>query len=163
MTRKGYKQTAEHSAKIAVGMRGRKQSPAHIRNRRLVDRYIPWSSERKARQSAVIKRHAGLDIECNCYVHSHNCKVSGLTWLLAEALNKMGFKVQPEANFGRRSIDVLLVDEWLAFEADGNYWHELNENQIPGYHEIRDNELLETWNLPTIRLTEQEVRDLAKS
>ena len=110
-----------------------------------------------------MQKHSQLDlVGCNCYVHSHNSKVSGLTWQLAEALTCLGFVVQPEAQIERRSIDVLLIDEWIAFEADGQYWHELNETQFPGYHEIRDNELLERHGLPTVHLTEDEVCALSE-
>ncbi len=114
-------------------------------------------------ESLAKKAHAKLDLpDCNCYVHSHNNKVSELTWLLADALARMGFRVQPEAMLGRRSVDALLIDEWVAFEADGEYWHKVNEGQFPGYHTIRDAELRAVWNLPTVHLTEQEVRALAK-
>lgn len=114
-------------------------------------------------ESVAKKAHAKLDLpNCNCYVHSHNNKVSELTWLLADALAKRGFLVQPEARLGRRSVDALLLNEWIAFEADGEYWHRMNESQFPDYHQTRDAELNEIWDLPTVHLTEQEVRALAK-
>ena len=140
------------------------RTPEHIANQANSHRGHKLSTETVAHLVESLKEHRALnDVDCNCYVHSPNRRVSSLTWKLADALTKLGFRVQPEAKLGRRSIDVLLIDEWLAFEADGKYWHDINEAQFPGYHKTRDLELLKKWNLPTVRITEQEVLELEQA
>mgnify|MGYP001620038333 FL=1 len=139
----GRKHTLETRAKISAAHKGRIKSPE---TRAKMSAKIFTKKQRAAMRAGTIA-HMMLDIECNCITHAHS-KVSKLTWLLAEALVRAGFTVQPEANIGRRSIDVLLIDEWVAFEADGGYWHNL-----PGRHsqdKKRDKELLKIWNLPKV-------------
>ena len=64
-----------------------------------------------------------------------------------------------EKYFGRYRIDAYLPPPYhLAFEADGKYWHTLHKQKDPGYYHRRDAYLLRKFNLPTVRLTEDEIQ-----
>ncbi len=77
---------------------------------------------------------------------------------MVDFLIQAGFdKIAIEEKFGPYSVDVLLLDEWLAFEADGTYWHEANQTN----YEARDTWLLQEHGLQTVRLTEDEVNMIA--
>ncbi|KKL61324.1 hypothetical protein LCGC14_2196450 [marine sediment metagenome] len=76
---------------------------------------------------------------------------------MVDFLVNAGFDIViPEVQFGGFSVDALLADEWVAFEADGEYWHRnRQENDI-----ARDEYLLKEFNLPVIRLTQVEIGEL---
>ncbi len=109
----------------------------------------------------VGERHRKLNLpNCRCYVHgaARPYMVSSYTWKLASSLVALGFgKVIPEAQFGKKRVDSLLADEWLAFEADGNY-HFTKERRE--YDAQRDAGLLERFDLPVVRLSGDEVQRL---
>lgn len=119
------------------------------------------SSMTKERYKEISKRHNDLDLpNCRCYVHgaARPYMISSLTWKLADVLVAAGFnKVIAEAQFGRKRVDVLLADEWLAFEADGNY-HFTDDRQA--YDKQRDEDLLNRFDLPVVRLSGSEVEKL---
>lgn len=99
---------------------------------------------------------------CRCYVHgaARPYMVSSYTWKLAEALVAAGFEIViPEQQFGLKRVDVLLGEEWLAFEADGAY-HFTAERRM--YDRQRDAELYECFELPVTRLSGSEVEQLWK-
>jgi hypothetical protein len=82
---------------------------------------------------------------------------SSLSWTLVDFLSNAGFdNIVLEEKFGPYSVDVLLADEWLAFEADGEYWHEKNKTD----YDARDRYLLENFGLPVVRLAEAEIREV---
>lgn len=83
--------------------------------------------------------------------------MSSLSFKLAGFLNDAGFEtIVLEQQFGPYSVDVLLADEWIAFEADGEYWHQANSTD----YEARDRWLLDRYDLPVVRLTQAEVEAL---
>ena len=143
-SRKGQLLSPEHRAKLSVAHKGVSLSETHckaigkVQKGKLVSLLTRQkiSSAQKGRLMSKerhdkLMAHVALDIECRCYAHSPKpFTPSSLTWRLAETLQRLGFKIQPEAQLRRRSIDVLLIDEWLAFEADGGYWHS-NKRPIP--------------------------------
>lgn len=68
-------------------------------------------------------------------------------------------EVMLEKHFGKYTADAYLPPPYhLAFEADGDYWHPMVEENRPGYYARRDAELLSRFNLPVVRLTESEIR-----
>ena len=86
--------------------------------------------------------------------------ISSYTWKLAEVLVAAGFEVViPEQQFGHKRVDVLLGEEWLAFEADGAYHFTVERR---AYDEQRDQELLKRFALPVVRLSGAEVETLWK-
>ena len=134
----------ETRQKISTALKGRETTPEHRANlsKALKGREITWD------------------------LHS---SASSLTWKLADFLSKVGFEiVLPEARVGRYTVDVLLAQEWIAFEADGNYWHSdkvlsrkgFNPNRLSDAE--RDEKILDGFDLPIVRLTEDEVNSLHK-
>jgi len=126
-------------------------------------RGIPQSIEMRE------KIAVGHKFNCTCArhktpVHKGKCKCarcsirspSSNTWKLTSFLQGVGFdNLVPEAQFGPYRVDVLLADEWIAFEADGDYWHSL-----PGrkeYDKQRDQFLFEEFQLPIVRLSQDDV------
>ena len=79
---------------------------------------------------------------------------------LAGFLIDAGFDLIPEVPFGRYIVDLYEPIRHLAFEADGTYWHDRNERERPGYYAQRDQELLSTHLLPTVRFPEAEINQL---
>ena len=63
--------------------------------------------------------------------------------------------VIPEERFGKYSVDFLLAEEWLAIEVDGSYWHSVNKTD----YKARDQYLLKRFNLPVVRLSEEELNN----
>ena len=37
-----------------------------------------------------------------------------------------------------KELDIYLPELRLAFEYDGKYWHEIHEERLPGYHDLKD-------------------------
>ena len=95
-----------------------------------------------------------------------NICVSNLTYKLAEVLETCGFNVAIEQLFWPYTVDVLLLDKWIAFEADGNYWHDpewlkrtgRTPNKLTDIE--RDQRLFAKHQLPVVRLGENEVNKL---
>ena len=64
--------------------------------------------------------------------------------------------VVPQKAFGRYNVDAYLPPPYhLAFEADGEYWHD------PKKDAIRDTQLLSKFQLPVVRLSERELQKAA--
>ncbi len=145
----GRKVSAETREKIAKAQRG-KPRPAGSGH------HQPHTDETKKRLSDTKRRHAALDLPtCRCYVHGAKTpnNPSLLSWKMVAFLDAAGFSVIiPEQQFGRYRVDALLAEEWLAFEADGNGWHNAE------YDEKRDKFLLENFALPVVRLTQKEIQ-----
>ncbi len=116
------------------------------------------SDETKKRQSINQRRHASLNLpSCNCFIHQKQKNPSNLSWKMVDFLVEAGFDIViPEVQLGGFSVDALLAEEWVAFEADGEYWHrDRQENDSR-----RDEYLLEEFNLPVVRLTQAEIGEL---
>ncbi len=134
---KGHPKSPDHIAKVSAALRntfGNKN----------------WTSP-----------HRALDLpDCRCYAHgaARPYMVSSYTWMLCDILKSLGFElIVPEAQFGLYRVDALLAEEWVAFEADGNY-HFTPERQA--YDAQRDTNLLKRFGLPVVRLTGTEVKRL---
>ena len=80
---------------------------------------------------------------------------SKLGWKLIDFLADAGFEiVLPEVQIGPYRIDALLAEEWLAFEADEEFHSKHTEADL-----ARDEYLLQHHNLPTVRLSEEDLID----
>lgn len=138
----GRPKTAEQRAKQSAAMKGR-------------------VTQTREQRRAVVAKHNSLERpDCRCYVHggARPYMISSYTWLLAEVLVAAGFDtIIPEAQFGLKRVDVLLGDDWLAFEADGAY-HFSAERRA--YDAQRDRWLLDNFELPVVRLSGREVQAL---
>src|SRR3990167_229390 len=98
-----------------------------------------------------ILRHLDTITDCNCFAHNpyrHKGGISPLQWKMTNFLADRFDIVIPEVRFGRFSVDVLLAEEWVAFEADGAGWHKDKEKDTK-----RDAWLLENFDLPVVRLS----------
>ena len=125
---------------------------------------LPWNAgltketdERVAKYARGVREHME---RCSGSCGGASCNPqnpSSLSWTLAQFLVNAGFNIALEQRFGRYSVDVLVLDEWLAFEADGEYWHEVNKTD----YDARDEYLLREHGLPVIRLTENEIKGLS--
>lgn len=62
-----------------------------------------------------------------------------------------------EKRFGRFRVDAYLPPPYhLAFEADGEHWHNKK------YDKKRDAELMKRFGLPVVRMSEQELNGVAR-
>lgn len=53
-----------------------------------------------------------------------------------------------------KELDVYLPELRLAFEYDGTYWHEIHEERLPGYHDLKDS-LAKEKNIELIHIKEE--------
>ena len=140
----GHKVTQEAREKQRRGMLGKNTGPV--------------SDETRRRMSIANKRHSAKNLpSCRCFQHySGNENPSQLSWKLINFLSDAGFGIIiPEVRFGRFSVDALLAEEWVAFEADGKYWHSVNKTD----YVARDKYLLKEFGLPVIRISEEEINN----
>ena len=151
--------TEKRRRNISLALKGLKRSAAHCAAISVSRKGKNYTSREK--RQAIVRKHNSLDLpNCRCYVHgaARPYMVSSYTWKLTSSLVALGFdKVIPEAQFGKKRVDALLADEWLAFEADGNY-HFTKERRE--YDAQRDAGLLERFDLPVVRLSGDEVQRL---
>ena len=147
---KGVPHTLEAKAKMGLASMGR----------------TPWNKGlTKESDTRVMKyaRSVQQHIEtCNGSCGGASCgnreNPSQLQWQVYDLLLKDFEVVIPETRFGKYSVDFLLAEEWLAVEVDGSYWHSVNKTD----YKARDQYLLENFNLPVIRLSEEELREAEK-
>lgn len=152
---KGQKHTAEAKVKMSLARKGIPKTPEHL---------AKLSIALKGTMKAGLARHRALDLpNCRCYSHgaARPYMVSSYTWMLCDVLVALGFElVIPEAQFGLYRVDALLAEEWIAFEADGNY-HFTKERHT--YDLQRDIKLLDRFGLPVVRFSGAEVKQLWKA
>ena len=113
------------------------------------------TKEAKRRISKASRRHLESTEPCGCGLHIRlfRQQPSKLAWKAYDRLLQDFEIVIPEARFGRHSVDFLLAEEWLGIEIDGEYWHKGQEDRDA----TRDAELLARFNLPIVRLTEEDL------
>lgn len=68
-----------------------------------------------------------------------------------------GVSLEPEVRFGRYTVDLYDRVNHVAYEADGSYWHNLNEAKRPGYHAERDRYLAERFGLTVVHFDELQI------
>lgn len=152
---------AKSGLKISQALKGRPKSPEHIAKLAALHRGHNFMTTERRKE--IANKHNSFDLpNCRCYVHgaARPYMVSSYTWMLCDVLEALGFElIIPEAQFGLYRVDALLGEEWVAFEADGNY-HFTTERR--SYDAQRDANLLKRFDLPVIRLTGSEVEQLFK-
>lgn len=120
----------------------------------LANRGRTQSIEVREAHSAAAKRHRETcaNEDCGHCVHGNPSK---LAWQAYDLLLQEFEVVIPEQRFGPYSVDFLLAEEWLAIEVDGEYWH-----KDRGWKDmVKDAYLAEHHNLPTVRLSEHDIKD----
>ncbi len=153
---KRHVQSLEHIAKVAALRVGTHHSAETRTKMSKSAKALTRTPEHKANLSRGRIRHQS---DCDGSCGSHWCKPNGygqtqcerdLLSLLAEFPN-----VHDEVTFGRYRVDAYLPDYHVAFEADGTYWHGNPESQARDAK--RDAYLLDEFNLPVVRLTQDEL------
>ena len=138
--------TTEHNEKLSLAKKGKKLSFEH-----------------KEKLKEGHQKHNKLNLpNCRCYVHgaAKPYMISSYTWKLADVLTVCGFNnIVAETQFGRYRVDTLLADEWLGWEADGNYHFSKDRRE---YDKKRDEIILDRFELPIVRLNGREVDRLYK-
>lgn len=144
----GYKHTAETLATMAGKQHalGHKQTTGH-----------------RNKLSAAQRKHGETSLPtCRCVVH-RPAPLRGTSKLSATMIDMYlsDFpEVIAEKQFGRYRVDAYLPPPYhMAFEADGFYWHNLHEQEDPGYYQRQDEYLWRSFNLPVVRLTEAEINE----
>jgi len=164
----GVPMRAESKLKMSLSKRGCQSWNKGIKTGPLSEEHKRKCSEAGKRKIFTTEHRANLSKamkgrEIIWDLNSSN--PSSLTWKLAEFLQAVGFEqVLPEASFVPYTVDVLLAEEWLGFEADGLYWHTIKQgdpNRLTD--EKRDAKLMSVYQLPITRLTEDEVNRLYAS
>jgi len=146
-TRRGKKASPETRAKMSASAKGRIISPEQ-REKIRQSNLIAWSNpELLARHRARRATQKAPSKFWNTHPEQK----------LANFLERAGFRIQREKNFGHYRVDVYLLDYHLAIECDGVYWHRVTERNRPGYYANRDQVLMERFNLPIVRLTDAEI------
>jgi hypothetical protein len=144
MAHKGKSKNPEHIEKVRLAQLGRKRSPEAIENNR----------------QAKIRHLENPPPNCKCVIHHKYTKCTFIEKILCLVIIPDLPKITNK-HFGRYSVDAYVPKPWhLAFEADGDYWHNL-----PGIKERdqkKDKYLLEKYNLPVIRFSESDLHKIYK-
>jgi len=152
INRLGKKMTEEQKARISAGLKSsekRKQFNLARRGQKL-------SVARKEQIGQSARAHCEQILpECRCYGHKRVEYKGSFTYIEDILVNKVLAEfpiVRRQEKFGRKSVDAYLPPPYhLAFEADGEYWHDEKRDAK------RDRELLERFGLPVIRFTGKEL------
>ena len=150
--------SSETRKRISLANTGKRFSLEHKRKISDAAKRRFRSKESLAKVSAASKRHFEADpVGCQCGPHKawRRDKRTGLELTLRSLLTEFP-EVEEQKQFGRYCVDVYLpLPYHLAFEADGAYWH-----QNPEKDAARDRWLLRKFDLPVVRLSEQELKEV---
>jgi len=142
----GHKASAETKAKMSAARMGmlRPKSPE-------------WRTKIAVSMRESMLTHMGTVPGCRCIGCNPVQVIASPTSLEKKLLTVFLAEfpeVIPERQFGPYKVDAYLPPPYhLAFEADGEYWHQHVEERDPGHDQRRDAYLLEKHGLPVIRLT----------
>ena len=150
----GRRLSKKHRVNISRGM----SKLGHLKGRVFTPE---WRAKISAGSRDRAIKHAALELpECRCYAHRPfpNGIVTNLEKILADLLKEFP-QVIFQQRFGRHTVDAYIPYPYhIAFEADGNYWH--NRSGAKRRDQRRDRELFKKFKLPVIRLTEAELLTL---
>jgi len=90
----------------------------------------------------------------------HVVRYTKLAQALHAHLTSTGLTVEPEIRFGRFTVDLYDREHHTAYEADGQYWHEKNERERPGYYAQRDEYFIRYFGLKVVHFTDTEISAL---
>ena len=138
----GNRHSEETKRKMSVAHKGRRKSMQTRENMRL----------------AQLRRYAN-GCECGtCSVCMPPRSPTNLELALRRLLTEAGFRFEEQVPFHVFNVDAWVPSHCLVFEADGSYWHELNERKSPGYHARRERFLLTQGVLAVIHLDEKDLQ-----
>jgi very-short-patch-repair endonuclease len=128
------------------------------RGRKIIGRKMPPISQEHRENLAEAQRKAWAEGR----KVAPNGPLTGIQQKLIAFLRAAGYEgLKMEVPFGRYRVDVYVASRHLAFEADGEAWHERHpfRDQV-SKDIIRDEYLLREFSLPTVRLTGSEIEEL---
>jgi very-short-patch-repair endonuclease len=89
-------------------------------------------------------------------------RYTSLAQSLHRTLSATGLTLEPEVRFGRFTVDLYDRENHVAYEADGQFWHDKTERSRPGYHAERDAYLQSVFGLRVVHFTDKEIALLAR-
>jgi very-short-patch-repair endonuclease len=106
----------------------------------------------------VIPAHVSKTHYCSRRCRLSHKGPSSIERLLQEELDRRNLPYESQYKIGRWSIDIAFPSQWLAIEADGDYWHSLPENQE---RDRRKDKVLRAHGWQVLRFTETEIQTSA--
>lgn len=140
-------------SKAHLGLKASDATKQKMSQSRLGKKRPAFSEERR--------RHAEQSLNCNCVACNHRFPQSptSIEIILWDKLLAEFPRLEKQKRFGRFTVDAYLPEYHLAFEADGDYWHSFKKESDAS----RDAYLLSKFNLPVVRLTETELREINRA
>ncbi len=151
--KRGVPKSADHRAKLAAANLGKTQSAETIAKRVEQLRGRTHTVAARAKMSVAVKRaqeEGRLPVPVSR-------RYTSLAKELHAQLAATGLSLEPEVRFGRYTVDLYDRVHHVAYEADGRYWHELNERRKPGYHAQRDGYLQNVHGLRVVRFSDAQI------
>ena len=133
----GRKLTSETRAKMSLGRQGRTHSDEYKQRMSVLHRAL--------RDSGKIRP-----------VYRH--RYTKLAQALHRHLAASGVAVEPEVQFGRFVVDLYDRANHVAYEADGEYWHNRVKQKQPDFYVKRDQYLRDRFGLTVVRFAERDIR-----
>jgi len=118
----------------------------------------PNNELRLQRISEAKKKHVETSVGCLCAACKVPTSPTVIENILVDILLREFPCVEKYKKFGRYEVDAYLPKYHLAFEADGERWHQNKDRDIK-----RDAFLLENFSLPVIRFTGKELVAMKKA
>jgi hypothetical protein len=142
-----------HRAALSAAQKRRYADPIE-RKRTSIQQKERWADpDLLAKHSDLIKSHWARDPERR--FNRGYINPSTLGWKMIDFLSDAGFEIIcPETQFGKYRVDALLAEEWIAFEADESHHQDRKARERDA---DRDAYLLNEYQLPVVRLSEQDV------
>ena len=139
----GRHHTVEHKHRMSKLMTGRKISDET--RKKLSGRVVTKSTREKLAKAMCRRLSRGF----------RNTVLERSLYLM---LYEAGISFRAQEPIGRFLIDAFDIDNNLAWEASGSYWHSLRESQRPGYEQNRDNILRRSGIKDVIHLNEEDLK-----
>lgn len=152
--------TEKHKQNLSIAMKNMSDNTKRKLSIALTGRKV--SNEARLNMSLAQSKHVRECNKKNCRTIGCNTKLRGggykgepskLAHIAYDKLLKDFEIVIAEERFHPYTVDFLLAEEWIAFEIDGEYWHKDSKEK----DKLRDKYLYERYNLPVVRLTQQEI------
>lgn len=157
--KRGVPKSPEHVAKMAAAQRGKTQSAATVEKRMAQLRGRTHTPEARAKMSAACRRA----LEAGVLPVPASRRYTALAQALHAHLAAQGLHLEVEVRFGRYTVDLYDPATRTAYEADGRYWHDLNEARRPGYHAARDAYLRDQYGLTVVRYSDAAIAEMRRA
>ncbi len=152
----GYKHTDDARTAISLALTERTDDTRAAISLALTGR--PVSDDTRAKIRAAVK----LAFAEGRLTIPEVKRYTKLAQALHAHLTSTGLTLEPEIQFGRFTVDLYDREHHVAYEADGKYWHDKQEERRPGCGAARDAYLIQHHGLKVVHFTEPEIRALKK-